>query len=218
MLKRTMDIAVAAVALLILCPLFALLAIIVKLDSPGGVLYRANRMGLGGRRFRMLKFRSMVEHADEMGPGVSVEHDPRITRAGAVLRRTKLDELPQLINVLVGDMSLVGPRPEAPEFVQQYSAEDMVVLSVRPGITDWASIRGVDEGRALACLENPQAEYQSSFLAAKLELQRDYVRNRSFRMDLSILLCTAVTLLRRSWTPPSSRSHAGRPDLTRSTH
>lgn len=207
--KRTMDIVVAAVGLLILCPLFVLIAIAVRLDSPGAIFYRAKRVARGGRRFEMLKFRSMVEHADELGPAVSVEHDPRITRTGAVLRRTKLDELPQLINVLVGDMSLVGPRPEAPEFVQQYSPEDMVVLSVRPGITDWASIRGVDEGRVLALVENPQAEYQSSLLAAKLELQREYVRNRSFRMDLSILLCTAVTLVRRCWTPHQSRSHAG---------
>lgn len=208
MLKRAIDVVASTLALAILCPVMVVIAIIVKLDSPGQILYRAVRVGRSGRRFRMLKFRSMIENADRLGPAVSVEHDPRITRMGIWLRKTKLDELPQFFNVLVGDMSLVGPRPEAPEFVSRYSADDLEVLSVRPGITDWASIRGVDEGRALALAEDPQREYTSSLLAEKVRLQREYVRNHNLRMDLRILLCTAMALLRHCETPRRGASHA----------
>lgn len=208
MLKRAIDVAASTLALAVLSPVLVVIAIIVKLDSPGRIIYRANRVGRNGRRFRMFKFRSMVENADRLGPPVSVEHDPRITRIGVLLRRTKLDELPQFFNVLVGDMSLVGPRPEAPEFVSQYSADDLEVLSVRPGITDWASIRGVDEGRALALAQDPQQEYASSVLAAKLRLQREYVRNQSLATDFRILFCTAALLLRQCRCPRQTTSHA----------
>lgn len=145
MVKRLFDVIVAAVGLIVLSPLFVLLAIWIKLDSQGPVFYRAERVGKGGRLFRMYKFRGMLDNPAQIGLGITARGDPRVTRAGRFLRGTKLDELPQLINVLHGEMSLVGPRPEDPRYVTLYSLEQRLVLSVRPGITSPASVAYRDE-------------------------------------------------------------------------
>src|SRR5579883_1253298 len=145
-LKRCIDIAVSAVGLVILSPLFAVIAIAINLVSPGPVFYKGRRVGLNGRVFRVVKFRSMVVDAEYRGGSATAEDDPRLTSLGVSLRRYKIDELPQLINVWLGDMSLVGPRPEVEKYVAQYTAEERHILDVRPGITDWASLWNFDEG------------------------------------------------------------------------
>jgi lipopolysaccharide/colanic/teichoic acid biosynthesis glycosyltransferase len=196
LLKRTLDVVVSAVLLLLLSPLLALLAATVLLDSGRPVLYSQIRVGRGFRPFRIWKFRSM--RTNHRGPHVTVRGDSRLTRAGKLLRAAKLDELPQLWNVLRGDMSLVGPRPEVPEYVSLYRERYRAVLSVRPGITDLASIRFRDEEAVLAAAEDPLAEYADRILPAKLDLAEEYVRSRSMRLDLSILWRTLSVTLRPS--------------------
>lgn len=191
MSKRLFDLAGAALGLLLCAPLFALAALAIKLDSPGPVFFRQVRVGRHGRPFRIHKFRSMRARQPAGARPITVGGDPRITRVGGVLRRWKLDELPQLIDVLAGSMSLVGPRPEVPEYVALYP-EDLrrVVLSVRPGITDPASIRFRDENALLAGAADPEACYRERILPEKLRLQAEYVRGRSFAGDLRILFQT----------------------------
>jgi lipopolysaccharide/colanic/teichoic acid biosynthesis glycosyltransferase len=148
-LKRSFDVVFAGLGLLVLSPLFLLLAIAVELSSRGPVLFRQQRIGKDGRPFCIVKFRSMVENAQDLGPGVTRDGDPRITAMGRFLRKTKLDELPQLWNVLVGDMSFVGPRPEVPRYVEKYTAEQKRVLALKPGITDVATLEFRDEEELL---------------------------------------------------------------------
>lgn len=193
MLKRLFDVGVATSGLLLLSPLLLVIAVLVKLSSPGPALYRAVRTGRNGASFQLLKFRTMVLGADRLGPGITSASDQRITPIGRILRRTKIDELPQLFNVLRGDMSLVGPRPEDPRYVALYTPEQRQVLSVRPGITSLASVAYRNES---ALLSGPDWEnvYVEQVMPAKLALDLDYARNPTLRKDISILLQTVRAL------------------------
>jgi lipopolysaccharide/colanic/teichoic acid biosynthesis glycosyltransferase len=188
MSKRLFDCVVAAVGLLVLLPLLLAIAVWVKLDSPGPVWFRQVRVGRFGREFRIHKFRTMHVDAPAMGPAITAATDPRITRAGALLRRHKLDELPQLFDVLVGSMSLVGPRPEVPKYVSLYPDRVReIVLSVRPGITDDAAIEFSDEGELLARAKDPEAAYVNEILPRKIEHYVRYVGHRTLLGDLRII-------------------------------
>lgn len=198
MAKRVLDFSVALLMLLALSPLLLVVAIAVRLDSPGPVLFRQQRVARGGRIFEMLKFRSMRHTLHESGRQITVAGDCRITRVGALLRRAKLDEVPQLVNVLRGDMSLVGPRPEVPKYVAKYPPGDReLVLSVRPGITDIASIHYFDEGVLLAKADDPERMYVEEILPKKLAMYVEYVRGRSMVGDLVIIARTVGRLFRR---------------------
>jgi lipopolysaccharide/colanic/teichoic acid biosynthesis glycosyltransferase len=201
-MKRLFDIVAAAAALIVLSPVLAGIAAIIKRTSPGPVFYRGVRVGRGGRPFRMLKFRTMVVDADRVGGPSTAGDDPRVTRIGRSLRKWKLDELPQFVNVLAGDMSLVGPRPEVQQYVDMYSDEEQIILSVRPGLTDWASLWNPDEGAVLAGSPDPERTYLEKIRPAKIRWQLEYVRRRSFLVDLTILARTAAAILLRR--PPAA--------------
>jgi lipopolysaccharide/colanic/teichoic acid biosynthesis glycosyltransferase len=198
MAKRVFDLVLSAVGLLVLSPLLLLIAAWIKLDSPGPVFFRQERVGRHGRRFLIHKFRTMRHAPHEQGAQITVGADTRITRAGQVLRRHKLDELPQLIDVLAGTMSLVGPRPEVPRYVALYPPELRdKVLSVRPGITDPASIEFRDESDLLACAGDPERAYIEQVMPAKLRSAADYVDRMSIRTDLRLIGLTLRRLLLR---------------------
>ena len=194
--KRAMDLALTLAALPLALPLMAAIALWVRLDSPGPALFRQERIGRGGVPFRIHKFRTMHLH-DGSGPLITAKDDARITRAGRWLRATKLDELPQLIDVLKGDMSLVGPRPEVPRYMALY-ADDVrrQILSVRPGITDRAAIEFRDEERLLADAADPERAYVERVMPVKQRYYLDYVARRTLGGDLRILLDTVRALLR----------------------
>ncbi len=188
MLKRLVDLVLALVGLLLLCPLFVLVAVLIKLDSRGPVFFRHKRVGLHGRPFRIFKFRTMVTGAERMGSRLTVKRDPRVTRVGQVLRWFKVDELPQLINVAVGEMSLIGPRPEDPYFVSFYTPEQRRVLSVRPGMVGPSQILGRDELESYPeGLKDTEAYYVQHILPEKLERDAEYVDTWTFRWDLFLL-------------------------------
>ena len=194
-LKRLFDVAASAAGLLLLAPLLLAIAVWIRLDSPGPVFFRQERVGLRGQPFRIFKFRSM--RADNAGPQITVGADARITRSGRFIRAYKLDELPQLLNVLLGDMSIVGPRPEVPSYVALYPATVRVeVLSVRPGMTDWASVQYRSESALLAQSPDPERTYVETVLPAKLALCQQYVRERSLLLDLKIIAMTLGILLK----------------------
>ena len=197
MAKRAFDLLGAALALLLLGPVMGLVAVWIKLDSPGAIFFRQERVGRFGVPFRIHKFRTMREGAG--GLPITVGEDARITRAGHFLRRTRLDELPQFIDVLQGTMSLVGPRPEVPRYVALYPAtlRDRA-LAVRPGLTDPASLAYIDEARLLAAAADPEREYIERILPAKLQAAVDYAERASLSGDLAVLARTAVALLRRA--------------------
>lgn len=197
MLKRFFDIASSALGLGLLSPVMLLVAVWIKLDSPGPVFYRGERGGRGNRPFRIFKFRSMVMNAERVGGPSTGDDDARITRPGRFIRRHKLDEVSQLINVLLGDMSIVGPRPQVLSYTNDYAGEFAEILSVRPGITDWATIWNANEGAVLAGTPDPDRAYDILINPTKLRLQLRYVRERSFRTDLRIVYCT----LRRMFDP-----------------
>ncbi len=188
--KRAFDIVFAVVFLVLLSPLLLLFALAVALTSPGGAFFRQVRVGRHGREFRLLKFRSMRPGSEAQGQLTIGGRDPRITGVGYLLRKTKLDELPQLWNVLVGDMSVVGPRPEVPKYVALYNEEQRAVLSVRPGITGMASIDYIDENELLAKATDPERAYIEEVMPAKLALDLRYVREQSFALDLRIIMAT----------------------------
>ena len=188
--KRVFDLLAATAGLILLGPLLLLLALWIKLGSPGPVFYRGQRAGRGGKPFRIFKFRTMVVNADKIGGPSSSADDPRITRIGGFLRRYKLDELPQLLNVFKGEMSFVGPRPEVLEEVHGYSDDERRLLSVRPGITDWASIKFRNEGEILRGSPDPHQTYREKIRPEKIRLGLEYVENHSFWTDCSILLRT----------------------------
>ncbi len=190
MLKRAFDMAFSLVLLVLLLPLLLVFALAVALTSPGGAFFRQVRVGRGGREFRLLKFRSMRPGSEAKGQLTIGGRDPRITGVGYLLRKTKLDELPQLWNVLVGDMSVVGPRPEVPKYVALYNEEQRAVLSVRPGITGMASIDYIDENELLAKATDPERAYIEEVMPAKLALDLRYVREQSFALDLRIIMAT----------------------------
>jgi lipopolysaccharide/colanic/teichoic acid biosynthesis glycosyltransferase len=193
-LKRTLDVVVAALALVILLPLLLSIALLLKLDSPGPVFYRDTRVGFHGRALRMLKFRKM--RVDARGRSLTLAGDERLTRFGAWLARTKLDELPQLWHVLCGDMSLVGPRPEAPGWVARYPADYRVILSVRPGLTGYTQLAFAQEGSILDP-HDPERHYLTGLLPQKVALDRLYAKHLTLRGDLRILAATLVTLVFR---------------------
>ena len=197
MLKRAFDLLIATCALLVSAPVLLVIAVWIKLDSRGPVFFCQERVGLRGRTFAIYKFRTMfVDIAATGGAQITVGADPRITRAGRFLRRHKLDELPQFVNVLKGEMSVVGPRPEVPRYVALYPPETReLVLSMRPGITDLASIAYRDENRLLAKADDPEALYVHEVLPAKLEYCVQYVRTSSLRLDLVIVARTVAALL-----------------------
>lgn len=205
MAKRLFDLAFAVLALLLLSPLLLVVALWVRLDSPGPVFFRQQRVGRNGQLFRIYKFRTMHTGAELKGPQLTVGADIRITRSGTWLRDSKVDELPQLFNVLQGNMSVVGPRPEVPRYVTHYpAAVRSEVLSVRPGITDLASIAFRNESEILACSSDPERAYLEQILPAKLRWAQQYVRNRSLWLDLCIIAWTALAVLglRVALSPP----------------
>lgn len=194
--KRIFDLLLSIMGLIMLLPLFLLIALWIKLDSPGPVFFRQERVGRFGRLFRIHKFRTMRVGAEQQGPQITIGDDQRITRSGRFLRQHKLDELPQLLDVLVGDMSLVGPRPEVSLYVAEYPEKiRAVVLSVPPGITDFAAIEYRDESRILGLAADPDLAYRKQILPVKLEFYVRYVQERSLRLDLIILWKTLVCLL-----------------------
>ena len=196
MLKRAFDLLVATLALILLLPLFVLVALWVRFDSPGPVFFRQVRVGRYGRPFRIHKFRTMRHGAE--GLPITVGDDPRITRSGQFLRHTRVDELPQFIDVLQGSMSLVGPRPEVPRYVEHYPPGLRErALAVRPGITDPASLEFIDEAERLAAAADPEREYIERILPAKLQRAADYADRASLGTDVAVLWRTLRVLLRR---------------------
>ena len=176
-MKRAFDIIVSVLGLVVLCPLVLLVAIAIKLDSPGPIFFRQERIGRGFRPFFIFKFRTMVQNSITGGQSITVGEDPRITRVGWFLRKTKIDELPQLINVLRGEMTFVGPRPEVPQYVKLFRQDYEEILKIRPGITDLASIKYHDEAAMLAQSENPEEEYVRRVLPEKIRLARTILGN-----------------------------------------
>ncbi len=193
--KRLFDLACSVVGLLLLSPVLAVLALLVKLTSAGPVLYRQRRVGQDGKIFRIAKFRSMYMDSDRRGLHITAAKDPRVTPIGRALRRLKLDELPQLWNVLKGEMSLVGPRPEVPLYVDAYSISQRQVLSLRPGMTDPASITYREEEEMLGVQSDPDRYYREVILPDKLKLNLEYVSRVSFTYDLALVLRTLGCIL-----------------------
>ena len=195
-MKRLFDLIASGCGLLVLSPIFLVLAIWVKLDSPGPVFYRQVRVGKGNKDFRLFKFRSMCIGSDKSGLITVGGRDPRVTRSGYYIRKYKLDELPQLINVFLGDMSLVGPRPEVRKYVDMYTPEQMHVLDVRPGITDMASICYRNENELLEKVENPEAYYVGTIMQDKLRINLEYVHNQSFWGDIKLIFKTFGAIIK----------------------
>jgi lipopolysaccharide/colanic/teichoic acid biosynthesis glycosyltransferase len=193
MSQRVRDVLIAVLGLLVLWPVFLVIAALIKLTSPGPVFHRAGRVGKGGRLFTLYKFRSMSVNAAHVGPGITRAGDPRITPLGHRLRQWKLDELPQLWNVLKGEMSLIGPRPEDPRYVARYTPEHRRVLTVRPGLTSPASLRYRHEA-ALLQGENWEQQYLTQVMPDKLRIELDYLEHRSWVSDVQILWQTLLAL------------------------
>ncbi len=193
MAKRLFDLFASLLGLVVLSPLLFFVAVLVKLDSPGPVFYRGWRVGKGGRPLRIVKFRTMVADAGARGPGITAGDDLRVTRLGRVLRKTKIDELPQLINVVRGEMSLVGPRPEDPAYVSLYTPEQRKILSVSPGITSPASLRYRHE-EALMKEDNWEKVYVELILPHKLKIELDYIDRRTFLTDVALIFRTFLEL------------------------
>lgn len=196
MAKRLFDIIVSSFGLFLLVPAFLFLAVAIKLDSWGPVFYRGVRVGRNGRHFKIFKFRSMVTDADKKGAASTSNTDMRVTRVGHLIRRLKFDEFSQLINVFLGDMSLVGPRPEVQKFVDMYTEEEKIILSVRPGITDWSSIKFHNEGEIIESsgIADADEAYAKLIRPEKLRLQMKYVRERTLWIDVKIIVCTILTI------------------------
>ncbi len=193
--KRLFDLVFVIPGLIVLSPVFVIISLLIKLKDGGKVLFKQTRVGKNGKHFKVLKFRTMVINAEQLGDKVTTGNDPRITPVGAVLRKYKFDELPQLFNVLKGEMSLVGPRPEVPEYVEFYPEETKkIVLSVQPGITDIASIKFVNENELLTDSKDPVADYKNKVLPIKLAYNVDYVNERSLWMDFSLILKTVAAI------------------------
>ncbi len=194
-IKRSFDIIASFCGLVTLSPIMLTTAAIIKLDSKGPVIYRGIRAGKSNKPFKMLKYRTMLVNADQIGGPSTSEDDPRITRVGKILRKYKLDEIPQLFNVLCGDMSFVGPRPEVLSEVETYTNEEKKLLSVRPGVTDWASIRFNDEGEILKGAEDPHKVYLEKIRGEKIRLGLKYVEECCLKADMDILIKTVTTVI-----------------------
>ena len=198
LIKQLFDILAACIGLIILSPVFLVIAILIKSTSVGDIFFRQIRVGRYGREFKIHKFRTMVANAEQIGEKITVGKDIRVTKIGFLLRKTKLDELPQLIDVIYGNMSFVGPRPEVPEYVEFYPADiKNIVLSVRPGITDYASITMIDENVILAKSSNPKQCYIDEIMPQKLAYAVKYVKTRSFFGDLKIIFLTIGKIIIR---------------------
>jgi lipopolysaccharide/colanic/teichoic acid biosynthesis glycosyltransferase len=198
MLKRLFDLVGSAVGLTLLSPVLLAVAVLIKLSDGGAIFYRGLRVGRNGVLFRVCKFRTMVVDAEHIGGPSTTADDQRVTVLGRVLRKYKIDEIPQLISVLIGDMSLVGPRPEVERYVRLMSDEERIILSVRPGLTDWATLWNSDEGAVLAGAADPEKIYLELIRPHKIRLQLEYVKNRSFWTDLVILVQTIVAIVLRT--------------------
>ena len=194
-MKRFFDLLLSSLALAVLSPLFVVLSLLIRRDG-GPAFFRQERVGQGGELFRIFKFRSMVPGAEKLGAQVTGAADPRITSVGHFLRKTKLDELPQLINVFLGQMSLVGPRPEVPRYVERWPEEDRrEILQIKPGITDYATFYYNDEQAVLARAEDPEKAYLETVMPHKLRLYRKYLDDRSLGLDLRLLLATLSRMI-----------------------
>ncbi|MGB3538556.1 MAG: sugar transferase [Mesorhizobium sp.] len=197
-LKRVLDFSASLAGLVLLAPFLALVAIAIRLESAGPAFFLQERVGYQGRPFRIIKFRTMRRTAPAEGPQITVGADPRITRVGGLLRKSKLDELPQLINVLKGEMSLVGPRPEVPAFMERYLPEQRtLILSVRPGITDFAAIEFSDEAEILAQASDPEEAYVNEVMPRKFALYKRYVEEQSLWLDLKLIGGTLARIVGR---------------------
>ena len=196
-MKRIFDIVMSGLGLICLSPLFLVLAVWIKSDSKGPVFYRQIRVGRGNKDFRLFKFRSMRPDSDKLGLITVGGHDPRVTRSGYYIRKYKLDEFPQLINVFVGDMSLVGPRPEVRKYVDLYTPEHLRVLNVRPGITSLASIRYRNENEILAKADDPDKTYVEQIMPDKIAIDLEYVENASLTNDIKLIFKTFGEIIRK---------------------
>ncbi|MEY4286983.1 MAG: hypothetical protein RL511_1069 [Bacteroidota bacterium] len=194
-MKRSFDICISLVILVLFLPIGLLLMLLISLESKGGVFYFQERVGLNGQTFRLIKFRSMRIDADKGSQITIGNRDPRITKSGYLIRRLKLDEFPQFLNVLRGDMSIVGPRPEVPFYVAYYTEEQRKILTVRPGITDYASIEYFHENELLAKATDPQKTYVEEIMPAKIALNQRYISNPGLVQDLKIMWLTAKKIM-----------------------
>ncbi|MDD2731824.1 MAG: sugar transferase [Candidatus Pacebacteria bacterium] len=195
MLKRLFDIILSLIGLITTFPILIIIAVIIKIDSKGPVFFKGLRIGKEGKPFRIYKFRTMVSDAEKLGGSSTSIDDPRLTKSGRFLKKYQLDELPQLINVLIGEMSLVGPRPEVPFYVDKMSKEEKdIILSVKPGMTDLASLWNFHEGEILKGSLDPEKTYMERIRPTKLKLQKEYVETRSFVMDLKIIFKTILKI------------------------
>lgn len=192
---RLLDFSFSLLGLILLAPFFLLIALFIKISSSGSVLYKQSRIGLNGAEFNVYKFRSMRLNSDKLGLITVGGRDPRVTPIGYYLRKFKLDELPQLINVLIGDMSMVGPRPEVKKYVNLYTGEQRKVLTIRPGITDWASIKYRDENLILGKSSNPEKDYIEKVMPDKLKLNLIYIHNYGVLEYFKIIFCTLWNLV-----------------------
>ena len=194
-IKRIFDFVCSGIGLIILSPVLIIIAIMIKKGSDGPVFFKQIRVGKDGKNFEILKFRTMVVNAEKLGRQITVGNDNRITKVGGFLRKYKLDELPQLINVFKGDMSLVGPRPEVPRYVEMYTKEQRKVLNVKPGITDLASLRYKDENELLGKAENPDEFYINTIMPDKLALNLEYINKSNVFYDIYIIITTIIKCL-----------------------
>jgi lipopolysaccharide/colanic/teichoic acid biosynthesis glycosyltransferase len=201
LIKRPFDIICSSLGLVVLAPFLILAAILIKIDSKGPMFYRGFRVGKDGKDFRIFKFRTMVVDAEKLGGSSTADDDPRITRVGLFIRKYKIDELPQLINVLRGEMSLVGPRPNVRSDIEKLPVEMSGILTLRPGITDWASLWNTDEGAVLEGFEDPDNAYEELILPTKSMLQLRYLNDQSFMTDIRIIWCTIFKLFSKEWMP-----------------
>jgi lipopolysaccharide/colanic/teichoic acid biosynthesis glycosyltransferase len=190
MAKRVFDLFFAIIGLLVLSPFLVVVAIAVRLSSPGPALFRSRRVGRSGKEFFLIKFRTMTKDAPQSGPAITIGNDHRITRLGAILRRTKIDELPQLLNVIKGEMSLVGPRPEVPEYVRFYTPEQRTVLDLVPGMTDPASIKYALENELLGASGRPESDYVNQIMPDKIRLNLGYAARANLWTDFRVVLTT----------------------------
>nr|WP_068893293.1 sugar transferase [Pedobacter panaciterrae] len=195
--KRVFDVVFSLGGMFFLSPLFIVVVILLKLDSRGSIFYKQLRVGLNQKNFELIKFRTMYTDSDRAGLLTIGDHDSRITKVGCWLRKYKIDELPQLINILKGEMSFVGPRPEVLKYVELYDAFQIKVLSVKPGITDWASIQYIDENELLASADDPEHFYINTIIPSKITQNLKYIDHHNLWVDLKIISYTLKSIIRR---------------------